>query len=177
MSTELPHRGLAEIEDALVACLEEAVWTKEDGSDETAFAQVKGYDALDFPAAMDELVATKGRVALVIIGDDTWETMDRTVHAPGVVMRRRTAVTVMVSERKIGDRQAAIRGDERHPGVWKLADLAAWACSGSLFTDGVQATCVVGKSARADLAEDATQEGRVAVAMDCEVVSDWLGLQ
>lgn len=176
MSAALPHRGLAEIETALVGFLGEALWTKSDGSTVAAFEKVAGYDALDFPMALEELVAQKGRVALVIIGDDTWETMDRTMLSPGVTMRRRTAVTILVADRKLGDRQAAIRGDERRPGVWQLAEIAIAACAGSLFIADVQATCAVTKSARVDLAEDATQEGRVAVAVECEVLSDWLDL-
>lgn len=155
--------------------LREALWADAPGGvSQPAFEQVKLYDALDFPSAMEDLTVQKGRVALVFAGDERWETMNTTNPELTPVQRRRTSVTVAVSDRVVGDRTAAIWGDDTHPGCRLLADIAAAACRGPLFNAEPWAAGYQTTTTRHDISADEHMPGRAALAVEFEVYTKWL---
>lgn len=176
MSNPLQHRSAAEISAAIVAGLKSAQWADAPGEAAEAFNEVEAYDSLDLPRALSELVVAKGRVALVVTGDERWETQIRDNPEMAPVMRRRTTVTVLVSDRVIGNRVAAIWGDETHPGCRLLADIAVGCTVGPLFAEAPLAEALVTSVARADVSERETTPGRTAMAVEFEVFSPWYGI-
>jgi len=131
----LGFRSPVEIADAVVAYLEAATWLRPDGESETAFGRVKRFSTLDFAVGAEALLLADARIAAVVPISSRWETMERQ-HGLAPVCRRTVRIGVIVSDRKIGDLDAAAYGTDENPGCIELQEIALAAGSGPLFSDG-----------------------------------------
>jgi len=166
-------RATQEILDELVARLQAVTWTPAGGSAEPAFQVVKLYDLTDIEAAFQELLVTKQRVCLVIYAGTRYPDAG---EGPGQVARRRvTEVTLLLSDRVHGGRQAAMFGGDNNPGAVKLLDRVIQELPGPLFDEVAGAVdCAPVNASVLDIEDlKKTHPGRVAAQLDldCEDVA------
>lgn len=95
-------------------------WTPPGGGPVAAFGQVVIYDLKDLAVAVRELLALDDRVALIIYEGDKWSNDAIGYTATFELVRQ---VTVLVTDRQLGDRTAATLGGDYNPGAYLLADL------------------------------------------------------
>lgn len=114
------------IADAMVEALRSAIW-----GETNAFEVVERFDSTDVARAFSSiLVAHRARVAFVVLSGETWEPT-----APGNLRHavRTTRVSLLVSDRVLGDRRTAIFGGGANPGCLALKDVAIAAVCGPLL--------------------------------------------
>lgn len=170
MST--PFRSPVEISDALVEYLEAAQWTPDGGEAESAFGRVERYHVNDMPKAMQSLILHQARLAVVVPTGSRWETMQRE-HEMSPVNRRVVNVTVIVSDRRVGNDDAAVFGSDDNPGSLALAEIAIEACTGSLFDDGgTEVHCYPTSDGQVPMEND-KDPGRNLVVVELECVTQW----
>ena len=167
----IPNNHLARtsaILTALKAAVEAITWTRAGGTAEPALQAVEIYDLRDLFTAMKEMIATKSRIALVILegGDFANVTEGRELRA-----RQTRRVTILLADRNWGDRQQGYMGDEKNPGAYTLADLVSEQLRGPLT--GVDQVYIRPVSIEPMLItgmERQNQVGRAAVAVALEIV-------
>lgn len=118
--------------DAIVTALEAATWTPTGGSPETAFEAVHRFDVSDKARAMQTLLISDARVALVIYMSEDWDPQN-TEDSGQLVLRRTQNILVLVSDRNKGRRDTAAFGDAHNPGALGLKDVAVQTLSGNLI--------------------------------------------
>lgn len=121
-----------QILNAIKARLEGVQWTPSGGSSESAFGEVHLFDSTDIVAAFAQLILSKSRVALVIYTGGRWDPMGAT---GSVGVRRVPHVTVVCSDRVLGNKTEALFGGASNPGAIALMELAAVALNGRLIAD------------------------------------------
>lgn len=129
-------RATVAILNRVVTLLQAAQWTPDGGVPEAAFGEVAKFDSTDLAAAFRTLLMSGQRVAVVVYAGGQWEDASSQTQ---VVARRTLDVSVLVSDRVHGDRQAAIFGSGTTPGALALKDLAVTTLTGRLLDnpDGV----------------------------------------
>lgn len=166
-----PVRTTTEIVDALVDVLRALNWR-----DESAFGVVLRYDSTRLAEAFNDLlVATHPRVALVIWTGERWET------DPNLSKRRRrtSLVTLVISDRVLGDRAgAAMWGQEgTNPGVTALKELVLPAVTGRLIANPDPVDMLpgdIGMLSIVDERDSAAAVDRVAVTIDIELAGGYI---
>lgn len=134
MAATLSIKTVPQVATAILAALSAAQWTPEGGSAEAAFEAVKRFDSSELIRAFEEiLVAQKSRVAFVVMSGESWEEDFATVSR--LSARRTLDVTILVSDRVLADRSAAIFGNATHPGCDKLKDLVLEKLCGRLIAN------------------------------------------
>ena len=116
------------IADAMVEALRAATWREDN-----AFEVVARFDSTEIERAFSELlVAHRNRVAFVVVSGESWDTeqVGSLRHA-----RRTTRMTLLVSDRVLGNRGAAIFGGPSNPGCLALKDAAMAAVCGPLIAN------------------------------------------
>ncbi len=162
-------RTTTEIIDALVAKLQALQWTPGSGPAEPAFQAVKRFDSTDLAAAFAELLVSQQRVALVVHTGDRFD--DAGTGAGQVAVRRVTEVSLVLSDRVLGKRQAAIWGTATNPGCLPLKDLALTAVGGPLIAAPGAVDCVPVHAERLTVEDlKSKQPGREACLLDLECV-------
>ena len=114
---------------ALVAKLQALEWEPAGGGAVPAFGSVVIYDLRDQAEAMKDLLGLDQRQALVIYEGDKWTGTVDGRHLNTEVVRE---VSVVVSDRQLGDRQAALVGSANNPGALLLSDLVLESVAGNL---------------------------------------------
>jgi hypothetical protein len=85
-----------------------------------AFAAIAFYDLRDIELALSELISAQDRVCLVIYEGDHFDVQR---HARSLFVKQRIAVTLLMSDQNLGNRQEAFYGGDTTPGVVALKDL------------------------------------------------------
>lgn len=167
----MTYRTPVEIADAIVGFLEAAEWTPDGGDAEAAFDTVERYHVNDMAKATQSLILHKARLAVVVPAGSRWETSERE-NEMSPVCRRVVSVTVLVSDRRIGNDDASVFGSATNPGSLDLAEIAIEGCTGSLFAAGTTVLCYPVNDGQIPM-EDAKDPGRNIVAIDFECVTQW----
>jgi len=128
MSTSFLIRTVPILE-AIKSRLEEMTWTPTGGGAVLAFGQVIIFDLKDLASALRELLAVEDRVALIVYEGDRW---DNEANGQSLTSTLTREVTVIVSDRQLGDRSAATLGSTENPGAYALADLVIESLHGPL---------------------------------------------
>lgn len=163
-------RSITAILSAVEAKLTAATWTPSGGSAEPAFATVKRFDSTDLEAALTELTLKDRRVALVVYLGDEYQP-DPQSFGGDVTTRRTVKVSVVVSDRVIGDRQSAAWGTATSPGTCQLVEIARNAVAGELIADPEAVDCVPMMSELMDVQNLAKkQPGRKAGVLDLHCI-------
>jgi hypothetical protein len=166
-------RSPNEIVESVVEWLQTAKWDRGDLGEETAFERVEAYVSTQLEEALRDLIVSESRIAIVVPSGSRWETMQRNdLLRP--VCRRTTSVVVLVSDRIIGDEEAAYTGSDDNPGCADLAELAIEAVSGQLMgsSPAVYAVPVSDELLKATTDEE-TQPGRLCVSIEFDCFTDW----
>lgn len=95
-----------------------------------AFGSVKIFDADDLVEAVKWLYVTQQRVCVIVPGAFKWE--EETGNTK-LIVRRTGSVSLLISDRVLGDRTAALLGNAQTPGAMGLKDLALPAVTGQLL--------------------------------------------
>lgn len=128
MSATLTVPTDAAISTAIVDALRASQW-----NDGTAFEVVERFDSTEIERAFSQiLVAHRSRVAFVVLYGESWESPN-----PGLLRQslRSTRVALLISDRVLGDRSAAIFGGPSNPGCLALKDVAIAAVCGPLISN------------------------------------------
>jgi hypothetical protein len=166
-------RSAVEIVDAVVTRLQTAQWKPTDGPLEGAFQRVERFDVSNLGEGLEALILNQDRFALVIwVGEDFEQAV---VRGNQPVSQRQTRLIVMVSDRVIGDRRAAVFGSNTHPGALKLRELALAAVCGYLIENpnGVYAHPVMSEPVFVE-SERGNLPGRSCVSMEFKCDGGWL---
>lgn len=166
-------KGTSQILDEIVTRLQALTWTPDGGDPEDAFGLVSRFAVTDLEEAFADLLTTEQRVALVVCTGRDWQIME---EGPKTSMRRTTQVSVVVSDRILGDEQAAWSGSATTPGAWGLADLVPGAICGRLL-DAPQAVDLlpVGEQdVSIDREVETNLPGRAAVIIEFQAIGGWL---
>ena len=133
MSATSNRRSAGEIVEALGAVLLALQWTPAGGSAESAFQSVKLFDLDALAAALSELIVSQERVCFIVPGDERFTA--RAESPARLVMTRTLPVALLLSDRVLGDRQAALYGTDTNPGAFSLLELALPAVTGVLLAN------------------------------------------
>jgi hypothetical protein len=158
---------------ALEARLRAMRWTFP-GGDAALFGVVKVYDIKELALAMTEAVSVEQRAAFVVFHGS--------LHAnerQGQVLMTETIrqVTILVTDRNLGDRNVALMGSGRQPGIYEIADLVRAGIAGTLTVPEVDAAggvdcrawCSVMNSQLSELTEKRANEEVGRATMDISV--------
>lgn len=128
--------GTASIIAAVVSALTALRYTPTGGSEEALFGSVERYSLKDMDSAFRALLVAKQRAAVVV-----WTGTTAEYIPSGTIMRTRrtTQLSVLVTDRVMGDRDAAAFGSTTTPGVLGLIDRVWETLHGRLIAnpDGV----------------------------------------
>lgn len=124
-------RTTADIANAIVARLEAMLYMQANGMGSTAmFQEVVRFSSTNLDEAFRRLLLAKARVALVVVTGREWAIeQEGPVHS----LRRSTLVSVLVSDRVVGNSQQAWAGSDSSPGAWGLADRVSPLLAGRLL--------------------------------------------
>ncbi len=155
-----------QILNAIKGRLEEVQWTPPGGSPESAFGEVRLFDSTELVEAFAQLILSKSRVALVIYTGGRWSPMG----AMGSVGVRRIAdVTVVCSDRVLGNKTEALFGSQSNPGAIALMELAAVALNARLISDPPCDSRPTGDDMLSLKDARTTQPGRFAALLELEI--------
>ena len=106
---------------ALIAGLAAGALRGASWNGQSAFEDVRLYDAVDLPKALSELAISGRRVAVVIYGGGTWS--DTGLSEQETILQRTLTLTVMVCDAADQAGSEAIYGGDGNPGVLTLQEL------------------------------------------------------
>lgn len=135
MSATSNRYSVPEILAALIALLQ-AVELEEDVP---AFESVKRFDIENVDQAFKELMESKQRVCFVI---PDLENFEPAVNAGKLMVTRRLPIALLISDRVMGDRQAALFGSDDTPGAYALAEGALEAVTGLILDNPGGVKCL-----------------------------------
>lgn len=166
----------AQILDEIVTRLQALTWTPAGGDPEdaeAAFGLVSRFSVTDLEQAFANLLTAEPRVALVVCTGRDWQVME---EGPKTSMRRTTQVSVVVSDRILGNEQAAWSGEATTPGAWGLADLVPGAICGRLLAapQAVDLLPVGEQDVSIDREVETNLPGRAAVILEFQAIGGWL---
>jgi hypothetical protein len=129
---------------ALQARLQALTWTAPGQPPQPAFARVLIHDLRDLAAVVREMLAFDDRICLIVYEGDRWSNRSEGTQLLSELTRD---VTLIVSDRQLGDRPAALLGGHNNPGAYLLGDLVAEALRGPLALPPKDAAGAVGSRA------------------------------
>ncbi len=103
------------------------------------FEAVRLYDLTQMDRALTELLLYQERVACVVPGDESFRAEYR---GRLVLLRRDWPVSVLISDRRIGDRTAALWGDGQTIGVVRMVECTLPYVTGQLLRNPAGVRCV-----------------------------------
>lgn len=121
---------------AMQAKLAAITWDAPGGVAVPAFQAVLPFDLADLEKALRELLMFGDRCALIIHGGNHYESE---VQGRLVTATAKREFRVLVTDRDVGDRMAALVGSDTTPGAELLADLVAEQLMGPLLIPGADA--------------------------------------
>lgn len=95
-----------------------------------AFARVALFDSENLVAAFQQLLISEQRICLVVVLDEQFKTENR---GQVLISTRELPVTLLISDRQLGDRVAALYGNAATPGAYGLMELALPVVTGMLL--------------------------------------------
>lgn len=158
---------------ALEAVLRTATWTPEGGTPELAFGEVERFQTLDIEAACRELAVVRQRACLVVATDENWESQAQDKKygfAPQCKVQRQ--ISLLITDRAMGDRQAALYGDATHAGGYPLSEIALHTVCGPMTVGGIAVFVAPVRRTPFAVAVD-DRPGRVCVQVELECSTDW----
>ena len=118
MPSTLTAQSADAISARLVELLQLAEW-----NGAAAFDEVRRFDSTEWEVAFRRtLTAHQARVAFVFLGGQSWEDQGSTQGR--MALGRVVQATLLISDRVLGNADAALFGSAGNPGCWRLADLA-----------------------------------------------------
>ncbi len=105
-------------------------WGSAAGNLLPAFDRVARFDSEQLTEAFRYLLVTEQRVCVIVPLDEEFETV---IERQKLVVTRRLPVGLAVSDRVLGDRSAALWGNDETPGTVNLVELALPAVTGLLI--------------------------------------------
>lgn len=168
MSAGNHRRATADVVGAIVAIVAGLVVV--DKPEEKVFERVELFDSENLVEAFRYLLVTEQRVAVVVPLDEEFESV---INGLKLVMKRRLPVAVLVSDRVLGDRKAAIWGNDDTPGAMGLAEKVLPAVTGLLLPNPMG---VVAEPRRVSILSIQEKElpMRVTVAVEFECRGGWM---
>jgi len=132
----MDFRTPVEIAEAFVGFLQELTWTDAAGISAAAFQRVELWDSLNLPDALQRLIMSEERFALVVWTGSDWDIIRPADYSMDLspAGRRTVHLTVIVSDRVIGSHLEAVTGGDANPGCLALQEMAIQVCSGPLFS-------------------------------------------
>jgi hypothetical protein len=121
---------------ALDTKLRAVMWDPPGGGSVAAFGTVGTFDLSDLAQALRELLVVSDRAALIIYQGTQY---DARASGRDVTAECVRDISILVTDRDVGNRMAALVGGEVTPGAALLADLVAERLLGSLPIPGVDA--------------------------------------
>lgn len=177
MSATAQRRSTTEILDALGAVLLALTWTSSSGAAEAAFQQVRRFDLAALPQALSELLVAEERCCFIIPGDERFAVK---VDGPQrLVVTRTLPIALLISDRVIGNRQAALYGGENNPGAYGLLEIALPAVTGQLLDNpaGIVVKPIIASVFDLEGESAAQSPGRACVELDIECTGGTLAAQ
>lgn len=112
----------------------DGMWTADDSEplNSSAFGQVKIFDLSDLVEAFKWLLITDQRICVIVPTNIDWH--EESSHTKAIV-RRSFSVALLISDRVLGDRTAALLGNNNTPGAMGLKDLVLPAVTGQLIAN------------------------------------------
>lgn len=143
------------------------------GPAQPAFQRIELFDNENLTLAFKTLLVSEQRICLIVPLTPRWE--DKANENPRVT-RRVLPVALLISDRVIGDRNAALFGGDKNPGAYALSALALPVVTGQLISNpaGVvsmpanESIIIIKKEERENL------PGRAAIALELECRGGWL---
>lgn len=134
-----------------------------------AFSRVELFDVENLVAAFQTLLISEQRIAIIVPTAATWET---SCSQQKILTRRVQPMTVLISDRILGDRTSALYGNSKNQGALNLAALAMpWIVgqlvpipNGCISVPKSETVITLKDTARADLPGRAC----VAIELDCK---------
>lgn len=157
----------ADILDRVVAICEALKYTPLGGPQEDLFEAVEKFDVTSADKAFGRVLSNENRVCLVIwFGDE----FSNVMQGRDQLTRRRTKIRVIVSEKRLGDRQVAMFGTETSPGVFWMKDRVIENVTGALFVGSTNDVAMAPVTAFTAMIEETENRfpGRVIAAIDFE---------
>lgn len=144
------------------------------GQNLPAFQNLQIFDFMSLTEAFRYLIISEQRVAVVIF---TGMHFEEKLTSSMLFSKCIEKVSILVSDRRLGDRIKALQGDPNDntvPGAWALAKLTCAAVTGQLITGSEGLSNVVSRPAgmvEVFLKDDDRQElpGRSAIALDLQI--------
>ena len=139
------RRSVTEILNALKSALESAKWTPEGGSPMPAFQKVKLFDLAQLADAFSELLMSEQRVCLLVPDAEKFESALQ--GSTRLLIKRTLPVALLISDRVMGDRQAALHGAAGTgslpavAGAFPLQEIALAAVTGQLLPNPRGVVC------------------------------------
>jgi hypothetical protein len=138
------------------------------------FQRVELFDSENLLEAFQLLLISEQRLALIVPLDAHWETES---SQRKLLTRRSLPVDILVSDRVLGNRTAALYGDDNNLGAFALAALAVPSVSGQLLPNPsgvvsypVNESVLIVKNK----ADKQNLPGRAAIAIELECKGGWL---
>jgi len=170
MPTESNLRPTKELLDALVTALTDLLWTTDNGAVK-AFDRVELFDLMDLEEAFQQLIMNQNRVALIIYDR---ERFDEERTGAQMIIRRTHELSIVFTDRVIGNRQQALLGGPDNPGLLVLKDLVLPAVTGAILTNpkGQAGSPISGEPML--ITKDKKMPGRLAYLLEVEAQGGWL---
>lgn len=160
----------ADITARLVELLKQAEW-----NGDAAFDDVRRFDSTEWVEAFRRtLTGMTSRVAFVVAGSESWDDDGSTVGR--MSLRRQMSITLLVSDRVLGNADAAQFGGSDNPGSRRLADIAIAAVSTTLISNpgGCHARPVSVEPVFFTETENTALPGRAACLVELEITGGHL---
>lgn len=153
--------------DRVVTLCSALKYTPLGGAEENLFEAVEKFDVTNADKAFGRVLSNQNRVCLVIWFGEEFATV---MQGRDQLTRRKTKVRVIVSEKKLGDRQEALFGTTTTPGVLKMKDLVIEAVTGALFAESTNDVAMTPITAFCAMIEETENRfpGRVIASIDFE---------
>jgi len=168
MPATAQRRSATEIAQALVSALAPLQWAPAGRPPEPAFERIELFDMAALPRALGELLATEDRIAVVVPGQERFSARIEAPHR--LVITRVLPAAILIADRVLGDRQAALYGSDANPGAVGLLELALPAVVGQLLPNPGGVVCQPVTAAIFDLAagDPEASPGRAVIELDIE---------
>ncbi len=152
----------------LVTDLESVTWTPGGGAPEAAFQAVELWRSKDLIDAFKDLLINRHDRVCIVVWTSTAFGPLRGGAIP--VLERKITVTLVMSDRILGDISGSRYGTATHPGVLGLLDAVSWQMLGSHGTTG-EKWFWIPRNAETMSISDETQNlpSREVIWLDCEL--------
>jgi hypothetical protein len=138
-----------------------------------AFQRVELFDSESLTEAFQVLMVSEQRIAIVVPLTAHWEAE---CSQRKLLTRRSQPVAILISDRVLGTRTAALYGGPNNPGAFALAALAMPFVTGQLINNpgGVIARPASESTLILKAADKQNMPGRAAVALEIQCQGGWI---